>query len=72
MKGGVSITSYTTNTTSGSVPIETVAIERATVMVDDNERGFLITRRTIRTPIIIHVEDTKRVVPFSETIGFER
>ena len=37
-------------------------------MVDGNDRGLLITRRTIRTPIIVHVEDTKRVVPFSETI----
>ena len=35
---------------------------------------MLLTRSMIRTPIIVHAEDTKRVVPFSETIefGFKR
>ena len=41
------------------------------MVVDEDGSGLLITRRTIRTPIIGHVEDTKRVVPFSETIWLE-
>jgi len=32
----------------------------------------LLTRSTIRTPIIVHAEETKRVVPFSGTTGFEK
>jgi len=74
LKGRVSIAPYTTNTTLDSIPRAAGAAIRATtfVVVDEDDRGLLITRRTIRTPIISHVGDTKRVVPFSETIEFER
>jgi len=63
--------SYTTNATLGSIPIATVTTVRATTVmaVDGNERGLLITRRTIRTPIVAHAEDTKRVVPFQRRLS---
>jgi len=48
-----------------SIPLAAGATVRATTMmvVDENDGGLLITRRTIRTLIIVHAEDMKRVVP---------
>ena len=46
----VSITSYTTNATSGSILCAAVAGVRATVLaVDENDRGLLITRSESRS-----------------------
>ena len=73
LKGRVSITSCTANATPGNIPPTAGAGAFATkrAVVDEDGRGLLLTRSMIRTPIIVHAEDTKRVVPFSETIEFE-
>jgi len=74
LKTRVSTASYITNATSGNILCAAGAAVRSTafMVVDEDGRRLLITRRTIRTLTTVHVEDTKRVVPFSETIEFER
>ena len=61
----VSITPYMTNAMLSSIPLAAGATARAAIMmaVDKGNGGLLITRRTIRIPIIGHAEDMKRVVP---------
>jgi hypothetical protein len=51
LKGRVSIMSRTTGVTSNSIPFATGAAGRATaiMVVDEDGRGLLIRRRTIRT-----------------------
>ena len=47
----VSMTSYTTDAASGSIPITAGAATRAAtafMVVDENDRGLLTTRKTIR------------------------
>lgn len=50
--------SYTTKVTLSNILSAAGAGRRATavVIVDENDRGLLITRRTIRAPIVVHVE----------------
>ena len=65
MNNEVSITPYTTNATSSSIPLAaaTRVVATGTVIVDEDTREYLITRRTIRTPMIVHAEITKGAVP---------
>lgn len=63
------MTAHTTSATSSNRPFATLAAVRATVcVVDENDRGLLITRRMIRTPGILHAENTKHAVPLWERI----
>ena len=63
LKGRVSITSHTVSGTPGSTLIAEGALGIATApaVVDEDGRGLLLTRSTIRTPITVHAEETKHV-----------
>lgn len=50
-------------TTSSDVPITAGALVVATVVVDEDSRRLLITRRTIRTPIKLRAGNGKGAVP---------
>jgi len=61
-----------TNTTSNNVPFTAPTTPIATVgLVDEETRRNLVTPRTIRTPMIVHAENTKGAIPLLEMIEVE-
>ena len=63
LNGRVSTTSRTTNAMLSSIQGALALWIFYTAVVDKDDRRLLITRRTVRTLIVVRGEDTKRAVP---------